>query len=126
MFPWVEARTAAQKTRRRGIAKDLELQAQHTRIIALEDELERTKLRRFGVPAGVGLGGVMAVGMWDAIVPGALTTGGLTWVAAFSLLAFAGLLLNERSCRRASTRIRSQLVASHEQLERLLGRRTNS
>jgi hypothetical protein len=62
----------------------------------------------------------MAIPMWDAIAPGALTTGNLTWMAACGLAAFAGLLANERGCRRRTSEIRGQLVSSHEQLERLL------
>lgn len=104
------------------MGRDVELQTVRTRIVELEEGLERTKLRRFGLPAGLGLAGVGVVAMWNVVVPGSLTAGNLAWIAACVVAGFAGLVMNERICRRMSRQLRAELVSSHERLEGLLGR----
>lgn len=104
---------------------DVELETVRTRIVELEEALERTTLRRFGLPVGLGLGGVLVIAMWDVLVSGSRTTGNLTWIVACVLAAFAGLVMNERTCRRMSRELRAELASSHERLEGLLGRPTD-
>lgn len=89
----------------------VEQQDERARIAALEDALERTRLRRFGVPLALGLALALAGPMWDAMVPGPLTSGNLVWMTVCGIAALTGLAANERSCRRRIRTMRTELAA---------------
>lgn len=90
------------------------------RTIALEDRLERTRLRRTGFPAAfVLLLLLAAVLLGDEVLGLTWGTAGFVWTVAFGSACVLGLGINEFHARRSIRATEKELAAArqHDLLE---------